>query len=88
MGRYHYRYHDDPYLYPLSNIKKRIYALSQESGRKAAQWVKQEHRDLFLYTESDPPLKQRSMYQNAEPPIEAFIPKAIYNEDSVVSVSI
>lgn len=29
----HYKYHDDPYLYPMSNSNKRIYALSQESGR-------------------------------------------------------
>lgn len=43
----HYKYHDDPYLIPMTNITKRTYAMAQESGRKAARWIKQEHRDLF-----------------------------------------
>lgn len=43
----HFKYQDDPYLIPTSNINKRIFALAQESGRKAAKWIKQEHADLF-----------------------------------------
>lgn len=42
-----YKYHDDPYLIPSSNVGKRTYAMAQESGRKAAQWIKEQHRDLF-----------------------------------------
>jgi len=42
-----YKYHDDPYLIPTSNVKKRTYAMSQESGRKAASWIKDEHESLF-----------------------------------------
>ncbi len=57
----HYKFHDDPYLIPTSNHAKRTYALAQEAGRKAANWIKQEHADLF---------NQR----NAEPFIEAFAP--------------
>uniref|UniRef100_A0A1A9X4T6 Small ribosomal subunit protein mS39 n=1 Tax=Glossina brevipalpis TaxID=37001 RepID=A0A1A9X4T6_9MUSC len=68
----HYKYHDDPYLIPTSNITKRIYAMAQEAGRKAAQWIKEEHRDLF-------------MHQEAQPPIKAFAPKLIFTENSEVT---
>lgn len=44
----HYKYHDDPYLIPTSNITKRTYAMANEAGVKAAQWIKEEHRDLFM----------------------------------------
>lgn len=30
----HYKYHDDPYLIPMSNVAKRTYSLSKEAGRK------------------------------------------------------
>lgn len=43
----HYKYHDDPYLIPTSNMSKRTYAMAQEAGRKAARWVCQEHPELF-----------------------------------------
>ena len=43
----HYKYHDDPYLIPLSNVGKRSFALAQESGRKSAKWIRQEHSNLF-----------------------------------------
>lgn len=29
----HYKYHDDPFLIPQSNLSKRSHALSQEAGR-------------------------------------------------------
>ncbi|KAH8320055.1 hypothetical protein KR074_012430 [Drosophila pseudoananassae] len=67
----HYKYHDDPFLIPMSNAAKRTYAMSKESGRKAAQWIKEEHRDLFLH-------------QEAEPAIEKFAPSMVYTEDSQV----
>jgi len=57
----HYKFHDDPYLIPASSHTKRTYSLSQEAGRKAANWIKQEHADLFNH-------------RNAEPFIEAFSP--------------
>uniref|UniRef100_A0A1A9V273 Small ribosomal subunit protein mS39 n=1 Tax=Glossina austeni TaxID=7395 RepID=A0A1A9V273_GLOAU len=65
----HYKYHDDPYLIPTSNITKRTYAMAQEAGRKAAKWIKEEHRDLFKH-------------QEAEPHIKAFAPKLIFTENS------
>lgn len=49
----HYKYHDDPFLIPMSNAAKRTYAMSKESGRKAAQWIKEEHRELFLVCKVD-----------------------------------
>lgn len=44
----HYKYHDDPFLIPTSNVAKRTYTLSKEAGRKAANWIKEEHRELFM----------------------------------------
>lgn len=32
----------------MSNAAKRTYAMSKESGRKAAKWIKEEHRELFM----------------------------------------
>lgn len=29
----HYKYHDDPYLIPMSNIGKRTFAMAQEAGK-------------------------------------------------------
>ncbi|XP_077286530.1 small ribosomal subunit protein mS39 [Arctopsyche grandis] len=81
----HYKYHDDPYLIPMSNYKKRVYALAQESGRKAAKWILQEHKNLFLYRVSDPPLNKLTAYENADPPIQAYIPRTVYNEKSEVT---
>lgn len=69
----HYKYQDDPFLIPVSNTSKRAYALAQEAGRKAAMWVRKEHSDLFQHMEMDPP-------------IEAFVPKVVYNENSEVTV--
>ncbi|KAK2586022.1 hypothetical protein KPH14_010590 [Odynerus spinipes] len=50
----HYKYHDDPYLIPLSKQEQRYRALSLESGRKAAMWVYREHADLFQHDKADP----------------------------------
>lgn len=68
----HYKYHDDPFLIPTSNMGKRTYALAKEAGRKAAHWVRQEHADLFQHREADPP-------------INIYFPKMIYNEKSDVT---
>lgn len=43
----HYKYHDDPHLIPMSNMAKRTYAMSLESGRKSAKWIRQENAKLF-----------------------------------------
>lgn len=67
----HYKYHDDPYLIPTSNFTKRIYALSQESGKKTAMWIRQQHPQLFMHRE-------------AVPPIESYFPRATYDEDDEV----
>ncbi|KAL0839744.1 hypothetical protein ABMA28_016385 [Loxostege sticticalis] len=81
----HYKYHDDPYLIPLSNYRKRAYALSAEAGRKAAAWIRDEHASLFNTREWDPPSKLKTPYYNADPIIDAFEPKPIYNEESKVT---
>lgn len=31
--------------------------MSQESGRKAAQWIREEHADLFQHRVADPPIE-------------------------------
>ncbi|XP_023938171.2 protein PTCD3 homolog, mitochondrial [Bicyclus anynana] len=81
----HYKYHDDPYLIPQSNYRKRSYALSAEAGRKAAAWIRDEHAELFTMREWDPPMKMKTPYFNADPQIEAFAPKPIYNDESKVT---
>lgn len=43
----HFKYHDDPYMTPLSNVGKRTFALAMESGRKSAKWIRQRHSSLF-----------------------------------------
>lgn len=43
----HFKYHDDPYLTPMSNVGKRTFALALESGRKSAKWIRQNHHNLF-----------------------------------------
>lgn len=68
----HYKYHDDPYLIPMSNVGKRAFAMAQEAGRKAAQWVRKENPHLFNHREADPI-------------IEKFLPRVVYNEDSEVT---
>lgn len=67
----HYKYHDDPYLTPLSNVGKRSFALSKESGRKAAQWILTQNSDLF-------------QHKVAYPPVQAFYPQPVYDENSEV----
>uniref|UniRef100_A0A336MAF5 Small ribosomal subunit protein mS39 n=1 Tax=Culicoides sonorensis TaxID=179676 RepID=A0A336MAF5_CULSO len=67
----HYKYHDDPFLIPASNIGKRSFALAQESGRKAARWIRQQDREWFNHIVCDPQ-------------IDAFLPRLVYTEDSKV----
>lgn len=43
----HFKFHDDPYLMPTSLYTKEHYALSKESGKQAAQWIRREHAKLF-----------------------------------------
>ncbi|CAH1987692.1 unnamed protein product [Acanthoscelides obtectus] len=68
----HYKYHDDPYLIPMSNMGKRTFAMAQESGRKAAHWIRKEHADLFNHREADPVIK-------------AFLPVVSFNEQSDIT---
>lgn len=90
----HYRYHDDPYLAPTSIYAKEQYALSQESGKRTAQWIRQQHADLFDVIFSLPHIQLRKnsciffiilQSKTAQPKIEAFIPKQTYTEESDVS---
>ncbi|KAK9871049.1 hypothetical protein WA026_010007 [Henosepilachna vigintioctopunctata] len=69
----HYKYHDDPYLTPKSNLSKRSLAMAQEAGKKAAHWVRKENVDLFQHREADPF-------------IEKFAPPKIYTKDSEVTI--
>ncbi|KAK0076656.1 hypothetical protein PV325_005049 [Microctonus aethiopoides] len=70
-----YKYHDDPYLIPFSNASKRNFALAQESGRKAAMWIREQHKQLF-------------QHRVADPIIESYLPKAIYTKKEDVNENI
>lgn len=52
-----FMYHDDPYLLPIKKLDYRRFALSYESGRKAAMWIHREHGDLFPKHLSNPEIK-------------------------------
>ncbi|KAG8231248.1 hypothetical protein J437_LFUL005922 [Ladona fulva] len=52
-----YKYVDDPFLIPTSNAAKRAFALSRESGRKAALWIRKEHAEWFDQKLAEPPIK-------------------------------
>ncbi|XP_058452761.1 small ribosomal subunit protein mS39 [Malaya genurostris] len=67
----HYKYHDDPFLLPMTNANKKTFAMAQEAGRKAAHWIRQENAKLFQHKEADPP-------------VQAFFPTMIYSEESKV----
>lgn len=56
-GGPHYRYHDDPYLTPISTFERRMFSLSKESGRKAASWIKDSNPELFSHLRDDPVIK-------------------------------
>lgn len=43
----HFKFIDDPYLIPKSQMAKTNYTLALESGRKAAHFIKNEHPQLF-----------------------------------------
>lgn len=42
---------------PLSKTQIRNFALAKESGKKAAMWIRDEHRDLFQHKVADPEIK-------------------------------
>ncbi|XP_035228130.1 protein PTCD3 homolog, mitochondrial-like, partial [Stegodyphus dumicola] len=68
-----YKYEDDPYFIPISNVTKRSFALSKESGKKAARYFLENYSDVFKCNKSDPHIK-------------AFDPPVIYMEDDAVTV--
>ncbi|XP_058822135.1 small ribosomal subunit protein mS39 [Topomyia yanbarensis] len=70
----HYKYHDDPFLLPMTILSKKSYAMAQEAGRKAARWIRQENATLFQHKEADPP-------------VQAFFPTMIYTEESQVEAT-
>lgn len=70
-----YAYQDDPYLIPIKKRDYRLYMLAYESGKKAAMWIHDDHRELFP--------KHLS-----EPEIEAFKPPEKYTDKSQVSEEI
>lgn len=43
----HFKYHDDPYLTPTTLYAREQYALSFESGKATAQWIRQQNQKYF-----------------------------------------
>lgn len=67
-----YKYEDDPYFIPASSITKRAFALSKESGKKAARYFLEKYPELFLCHKSVPHIK-------------AFDPPTVYTQENVTS---
>ncbi|OAD52030.1 hypothetical protein WN48_03322 [Eufriesea mexicana] len=57
-----YVFRKDPYLSPTGTINNRSYGLSYESGRKAAIWIHNEHKDLFPKHLSEPQIDVNFIY--------------------------
>lgn len=38
-------------------MQERNYALAKESGKKAAMWIREEHRDLFDHKVAEPEIE-------------------------------
>lgn len=57
----HYKYHDDPYLIPMSNMGKRTFALAKESGKKAAKWIRNKHSNFFQHRVAEPFIEVRNL---------------------------
>ncbi|CAG0923020.1 unnamed protein product, partial [Notodromas monacha] len=72
----HYKFHDDPFLTPTSNYAKRAFALSKESGRKAARFIRDKHSEYFLHREADPFIEAWNSFISA-----AFAPNISLPED-------
>lgn len=70
----HYKYMDDPFLIPQSNLNRRAYALSRESGRKAAKYFMDNYPQFFFR-------------DDAEPKIPAFSYKDSFGPETTVSES-
>ncbi|KAH8021225.1 hypothetical protein HPB51_013326 [Rhipicephalus microplus] len=70
----HYKYHDDPFFIPASNVAKRTFALAKESGRKAAKFFLDKYPDSFVHNP-------------AQPSVEAFNPKKKYTAETEVEES-
>jgi pentatricopeptide repeat domain-containing protein 3 len=70
----HYKYMDDPFLIPQSNLNRRAYALSRESGRKAAKFFMDNYPQYFFR-------------DDAEPKVPAFSYKDSFGPETTVSES-
>ncbi|XP_054713008.1 protein PTCD3 homolog, mitochondrial-like [Uloborus diversus] len=70
-----YKYEDDPYFIPASNVAKRAFALSKESGKKAARYFLEKYPELFKCNTSVPHIK-------------AFDPPVVYTEEDELSPEI
>ncbi|XP_071384612.1 small ribosomal subunit protein mS39 [Centroberyx affinis] len=51
---YHYQFQDDPYLTPRTSAEFRLYSLSQESGRSAAQYFVNSNPKFFTKDFAEP----------------------------------
>ncbi|OQR78481.1 protein PTCD3 -like protein [Tropilaelaps mercedesae] len=74
----HYRYKDDPFLIPTTNNAKRWFALSKESGRRAAMYFLQKYPELFSYDPAEPKIPGFC-------PTEEFIEGKDYLESDLIS---
>lgn len=70
-------------------MTRRTYAMAQESGRKAAKWIKETHRDLFMVSDfidvAFVILKNPPQHTEAQPPVAAFAPEMVFTEESEVT---
>lgn len=66
----HYKYHDDPFLIPKNFLNQRSFALSKESGRKAARFFLDKYPELFYRDDAEPKIPAFSYKDEYSPELE------------------
>lgn len=66
----HYKYHDDPFLIPRNFLNQRSFALSKESGRKAARFFLNKYPQLFYRDDAEPKIPSFSYDDSYNPELE------------------
>lgn len=76
-GSPHYKYVDDPFLIPTSNLAKRSHALSKESGKKAARFFLEKYHKRFNENRAEPSIPAymppQTAYVHTEPTEAALL---------------
>ena len=73
----HYGFMDDPYLIPMNDFHKKMYAMCKESGRKSARYILENYAEYFTKNDAIPSVEMfmppQKSYSHTIPSKEALI---------------